>query len=185
LALRSNATLSVVLRTPRASCSRKCKFLSLYANRICHSEMMCRRGIEAKQPNSAIRKSVRVQLIKNGKKITAFVPRDGCLNFLEENVSTVPVRCCCMLVVAVPNCACINDPWSQHLSTVCHRMKFLLLDSVVQVMPRVIFLVCVSRSLRCLVWVCWLSSRRRRRSLVHKRLTYATSIGVVRCAYSN
>jgi len=42
-------------------------------------------GIEAKQPNSAIRKSVRVQLIKNGKKITAFVPRDGCLNFLEEN----------------------------------------------------------------------------------------------------
>merc|ERR1711906_29594 len=42
-------------------------------------------GIEAMQPNSAIRKSVRVQLIKNGKKITAFVPRDGCLNFLEEN----------------------------------------------------------------------------------------------------
>jgi len=42
-------------------------------------------GIEAKQPNSAIRKSVRVQLIKNGKKITAFVPRDGCLNFIEEN----------------------------------------------------------------------------------------------------
>merc|ERR1711887_248502 len=42
-------------------------------------------GIEAKQPNSAIRKSVRVQLIKNGKKITAFVPRDGCLNFVDEN----------------------------------------------------------------------------------------------------
>eukprot|EP00921_Rhytidocystis_pertsovi_P007360 GHVQ01012284.1.p1 GENE.GHVQ01012284.1~~GHVQ01012284.1.p1 ORF type:complete len:145 (+),score=15.74 GHVQ01012284.1:72-506(+) len=42
-------------------------------------------GIEAKQPNSAIRKSVRVQLIKNGKKITAFVPRDGCLNYIDEN----------------------------------------------------------------------------------------------------
>jgi ribosomal protein S12 len=28
---------------------------------------------------------VRVQLIKNGKKITAFVPNDGCLNFIEEN----------------------------------------------------------------------------------------------------
>jgi len=26
-----------------------------------------------------------VQLIKNGKKITAFVPRDGCLNYIEEN----------------------------------------------------------------------------------------------------
>ncbi|KAK8828406.1 hypothetical protein WA556_004819 [Blastocystis sp. ATCC 50177/Nand II] len=42
-------------------------------------------GVEAKQPNSAIRKCVRVQLIKNGKKITAFVPRDGCLNYVDEN----------------------------------------------------------------------------------------------------
>ncbi|CAD5224243.1 unnamed protein product [Bursaphelenchus xylophilus] len=42
-------------------------------------------GVEAKQPNSAIRKCVRVQLIKNSKKITAFVPKDGCLNFVEEN----------------------------------------------------------------------------------------------------
>lgn len=29
-------------------------------------------GVEAKQPNSAIRKCVRVQLIKNGHKVTAF-----------------------------------------------------------------------------------------------------------------
>ncbi|GJN17251.1 hypothetical protein PR202_gb04304 [Eleusine coracana subsp. coracana] len=42
-------------------------------------------GIEAKQPNSAIRKCARVQLVKNGKKIAAFVPNDGCLNFIEEN----------------------------------------------------------------------------------------------------
>merc|ERR1712151_1086520 len=42
-------------------------------------------GVEAKQPNSAIRKCVRVQLIKNGKRILAFVPRDGCLHFIEEN----------------------------------------------------------------------------------------------------
>ncbi|GAO19424.1 uncharacterized protein UV8b_03715 [Ustilaginoidea virens] len=42
-------------------------------------------GVEAKQPNSAIRKCVRVQLIKNGKKVTAFVPHDGCLNFVDEN----------------------------------------------------------------------------------------------------
>ena len=26
-----------------------------------------------------------MQLIKNGKKIAAFVPRDGCLNFVDEN----------------------------------------------------------------------------------------------------
>merc|ERR1711915_735617 len=42
-------------------------------------------GIEAKQPNSAIRKCMRVQLIKNGKKVSAFVPNDGCLNFVDEN----------------------------------------------------------------------------------------------------
>lgn len=42
-------------------------------------------GVEAKQPNSAIRKAVRVQLIKNGKKVAAFVPNDGCLNFVDEN----------------------------------------------------------------------------------------------------
>jgi small subunit ribosomal protein S23e len=42
-------------------------------------------GVESKQPNSAIRKCVRVQLIKNGKKVTAFVPNDGCLNFIDEN----------------------------------------------------------------------------------------------------
>lgn len=28
---------------------------------------------------------VKVQLIKNSKKITALVPRDGCLNHIEEN----------------------------------------------------------------------------------------------------
>lgn len=26
-----------------------------------------------------------MQLIKNGKKVTAFVPNDGCLNFIDEN----------------------------------------------------------------------------------------------------
>jgi small subunit ribosomal protein S23e len=33
-----------------------------------------------------------VQLIKNGKKIAAFVPMDGCLNFIEENVSHLHSR---------------------------------------------------------------------------------------------
>ncbi|XP_029810684.1 40S ribosomal protein S23-like [Suricata suricatta] len=46
-------------------------------------------GVETKQPHSAIRKYVRVQLIKNGKKITAFLPNDGCLNFFEENNEVV------------------------------------------------------------------------------------------------
>ena len=73
---------------------------------------LCYSGVEAKQPNSAIRKCVRVQLIKNGKKITAFVPRDGCLNFIEENdevlvagfgrkghaVGDIPGVCVCVCV---------------------------------------------------------------------------------------
>ncbi|MCD6114659.1 MAG: 30S ribosomal protein S12 [Thermoprotei archaeon] len=42
-------------------------------------------GVEARQPNSAVRKCVRVQLIKNGKVITAFAPGDGALNFIDEH----------------------------------------------------------------------------------------------------
>ena len=42
-------------------------------------------GIEAKQPNSAIRKCVRVQLIKNGRQVTAFCPGDGAISFIDEH----------------------------------------------------------------------------------------------------
>ncbi|MDD1671607.1 MAG: 30S ribosomal protein S12 [Methanomicrobiales archaeon] len=42
-------------------------------------------GIEAKQPNSAIRKAVRVQLIKNGRQVTAFAVGDGAINFIDEH----------------------------------------------------------------------------------------------------
>lgn len=42
-------------------------------------------GIEAKQPNSAIRKCVKIQLIKNGRQITAFCVGDGAINFIDEH----------------------------------------------------------------------------------------------------
>ncbi|MBO8182816.1 MAG: 30S ribosomal protein S12 [Archaeoglobus sp.] len=42
-------------------------------------------GVEARQPNSGIRKAVRVQLIKNGKQISAFTPGDGSINFIDEH----------------------------------------------------------------------------------------------------
>ncbi|RLG56307.1 MAG: 30S ribosomal protein S12, partial [Candidatus Hydrothermarchaeota archaeon] len=42
-------------------------------------------GIEAKQPNSAIRKCVKVQLIKNGRQVTAFAPGNGAINFIDEH----------------------------------------------------------------------------------------------------
>ncbi|MEM0065896.1 MAG: 30S ribosomal protein S12 [Sulfolobales archaeon] len=42
-------------------------------------------GIESRQPNSALRKCVRVQLVKNGKVVTAFVPWDGGITFIDEH----------------------------------------------------------------------------------------------------
>ncbi len=42
-------------------------------------------GVEAKQPNSAIRKCVRVQIIKNGRRITAFVPGTNAISFIDEH----------------------------------------------------------------------------------------------------
>ena len=42
-------------------------------------------GIEAKQPNSAIRKCVKIQLIKNGRQITAFAVGEGAINFIDEH----------------------------------------------------------------------------------------------------
>lgn len=48
--------------------------------------------IEAKQPNSAMRKCVRVQLIKNGKQVTAFCPGDGASKLIDEHDEVV-VEC--------------------------------------------------------------------------------------------
>ncbi|MCJ7423868.1 30S ribosomal protein S12 [Candidatus Bathyarchaeota archaeon] len=42
-------------------------------------------GVESKQPNSAIRKCVRLQIIKNGRQVTAFLPGDGALNYVDEH----------------------------------------------------------------------------------------------------
>jgi small subunit ribosomal protein S12 len=42
-------------------------------------------GLEAKQPNSAIRKCVKVQLIKNGRVVTAFAPGNHAINFIDEH----------------------------------------------------------------------------------------------------
>ena len=76
-------------------------------------------GIEAKQPNSAIRKCARVQLIKNGKKIAAFVPNDGCLNYIEENVSN-----CCEVMLN---------------SLFCNIIKhFIIINALI-----IIFMMCV------------------------------------------
>ena len=48
--------------------------------------------LEAKQPNSAMRKCVRIQLIKNGKQLTAFCPGDGASKLIDEH-DEVLVEC--------------------------------------------------------------------------------------------
>lgn len=45
--------------------------------------------IEAKQPNSAMRKCAKIQLIKNGKPITAFMPGDGAQKLINEHDEVV------------------------------------------------------------------------------------------------
>ena len=44
-----------------------------------------KRQLEAKQPNSGMRKCVLVQLVKNGKQITAFAPREGAIKKIDEH----------------------------------------------------------------------------------------------------
>lgn len=47
---------------------------------------------EAKQPNSAMRKCAKVQLIKNGRQITAFLPGDGAQKLVDEHDEVI-VEC--------------------------------------------------------------------------------------------
>ena len=44
---------------------------------------------EAKQPNSAMRKCVRVQLVKNGKQVTSFVPGNEAIKMVDEHDEVV------------------------------------------------------------------------------------------------
>ena len=48
--------------------------------------------LEAKQPNSAMRKCARVQIIKNGKHITAFLPGDGATKLVDEHDEVIVER---------------------------------------------------------------------------------------------
>ena len=47
---------------------------------------------EAKQPNSAMRKCARVQLIKNGKEVTAFIPGNLAQKFVDEHDEVIIER---------------------------------------------------------------------------------------------
>ncbi len=47
-----------------------------------------KRNVEARQPNSALRKCVRVQL-SNGIQVTAFAPKDGAIKYIDEHDSVI------------------------------------------------------------------------------------------------
>lgn len=48
--------------------------------------------MEAKQPNSAMRKCARVQLVKNGKQVTAFMPGEGATKLIDEHDEVIIER---------------------------------------------------------------------------------------------
>ena len=48
--------------------------------------------VEAKQPNSGMRKALRVQLIKNGKQVSAFIPGYNAQRFIDEHDEVI-VEC--------------------------------------------------------------------------------------------
>ena len=47
---------------------------------------------EAKQPNSAMRKCCKVQLIKNSKVVTAFIPGNAAQKFIDEHDEVIIER---------------------------------------------------------------------------------------------
>jgi small subunit ribosomal protein S12 len=48
-----------------------------------------KRVIQQKQPHSGLLKCVRVQLSKNGRVVTAYVPGEGGINFIDEHDEVV------------------------------------------------------------------------------------------------
>ncbi|MBI1970894.1 30S ribosomal protein S12 [Candidatus Woesearchaeota archaeon] len=51
-----------------------------------------KKELEARQPNSAMRKCVRIQLVKNGKQVTAFAPGTGAIKLMDEHDEVI-VEC--------------------------------------------------------------------------------------------
>ncbi|MBN2202614.1 MAG: 30S ribosomal protein S12 [Candidatus Aenigmarchaeota archaeon] len=51
--------------------------------------VIAKRAIEQKQPHSGLIKVVRVQLLKNKKELTAFVPKSGGIGFINEHDEVV------------------------------------------------------------------------------------------------
>ena len=61
-------------------------FKSIIGNRPqANAIVLDKLGVEAKQPNSAVRKVCRVQCIASGRTLFAFAPGDGALKVIDAN----------------------------------------------------------------------------------------------------
>ncbi|MFH1200217.1 MAG: 30S ribosomal protein S12 [Candidatus Micrarchaeota archaeon] len=69
----------------RKALGLKEKFDPLEGAPLAKGIVLKKEGKEQKQPHSGIIKCVKVQLIKNGKKVGAHCPRDKAINFIEEH----------------------------------------------------------------------------------------------------
>ncbi len=64
----------------------------LHASHQANAIVLEKVQLEAKQPNSALRKCIKCQLVKNSRKITAFVPGDNAIKFINEHDNVI-VEC--------------------------------------------------------------------------------------------
>ena len=63
----------------------KDKFDPLEGSCMAKGIVIEKKVLEQKQPHSGLIKCVKIQLIKNGKMVTAFAPRDGAINYIDEH----------------------------------------------------------------------------------------------------
>jgi len=73
------------------STAHKRKFMKLWkkdpleGSPVGRGIVLKKKGVEQKQPHSGIIKAVRVQLVKNGIQVTAFVPGNQAIRFIDEH----------------------------------------------------------------------------------------------------
>ena len=63
----------------------KAKYDPLEGSHAARGIVLEKKALEQKQPHSGLLKCAKVQLVKNGKIVTAFAPRDGAINFIDEH----------------------------------------------------------------------------------------------------
>ncbi|MDD2678518.1 MAG: 30S ribosomal protein S12 [Candidatus Nanoarchaeia archaeon] len=68
------------------------KFDPLHGAPAAKGIVVKKKTVEKKQPHSGLIKCVSVQLVKNGKVVTAFVPGDGAIKHIDEHNEVVIER---------------------------------------------------------------------------------------------